>query len=643
MCGITQTIARLRIISFVAGGYLWASSSIAVRAEPRVQPLNQSVIFLRDRDVILSSDVWQVALNLNLSAYEDVLATLKSDWEIISKHQGDSTSLSELRQVETLLESLESKLGQFRQLFPRVEPKRSLLNLGGTVLRTLFGTATLTDLHRLHEAMNVLKDSNAEIAHSLSKQVTYIRDLNTVTNVNNEALVNLSTIVKDNVVQSHAKFQETSRDISWLNETLRHHSLTYIRVRQLEYSLMMAVHQIGELFSSVQYALLGKLPVSLVTPVTLHRILTDVSLNLPENYELVAGVKIQDIHTYYELIKVALVGNAHGAQLVIQIPLKTATQAFSLFKIIVFPTKLSHDSFLKFKLDHSYFGLAVDQRDYILLTGADLQRCATGSITVCPAEIPVYHTQLMTCEGSLYFQSPDSFHLCRKDLLRHYRTPALIHHGSQWAYHFPEHRQVTIRCPQEEGQYSRTVSLVGGGLIHNASACHISTQEVRTIPVLSKTAERDLDAPLLFLPDGVPELPSHEVAKLVEALPPETSELDFVKERLVTPRQAFDVDTLLHVQQRSAHASQESHVLRLALYLTGSVIVTLLLAFACRSHLGNLLGRCGAVKADPSPIAAPRVTPASDAMLELMESGRRTLDTQDPVTFASYALSNAPS
>jgi len=131
-------------------------------------------------------------------------------------------------------------------------------------------------------------------------------------------------------VQSHAKFQETSRDIKWLNETLRHHSVMYLQVRQLEYSLMMAVQQIGELFSSVQYALLGKLPVNLVTPVTLHRILTDVSLNLPDYYELVAGVKIQDIHTYYELIKVALVGNAHGAQLVIHVPLKTATQSFSL-------------------------------------------------------------------------------------------------------------------------------------------------------------------------------------------------------------------------------------------------------------------------------------------------------------------------
>ena len=108
--------------------------------------------------------------------------------------------------------------------------------------------------------------------------------------------------------------------------------------------------------------------------------------------------------------------------------------------------RLSHDSFPQYKLDYPYFELAVDQRDYTLLTEADLQHCAAGSITICPAEAPVYHAQLMTCEGSLYFQSPDSLHLCRKDLLRHYRTPTLIHHGSKWAYHFPDPRQVTIRC-----------------------------------------------------------------------------------------------------------------------------------------------------------------------------------------------------
>jgi len=100
---------------------------------------------------------------------------------------------------------------------------------------------------------------------------------------------------------------------------------------------MLVVQQIGELFSSVQYALLVKLPVTLVTLITLHSILTNISLNLPDNYELVARTKFQDIHLYYELVKVAFVGNAYDVQLVISAPLKTAAQLFTLYKILVFP------------------------------------------------------------------------------------------------------------------------------------------------------------------------------------------------------------------------------------------------------------------------------------------------------------------
>ena len=50
-----------------------------------------------------------------------------------------------------------------------------------------------------------------------------------------------------------------------------------------------------------------------------------------------AGNKFQDVHVYYELVKVALVGNAHGVQLVMSVPLKTAAQLFTIFKILVFP------------------------------------------------------------------------------------------------------------------------------------------------------------------------------------------------------------------------------------------------------------------------------------------------------------------
>ena len=247
--------------------------------------------------------------------------------------------------------------------------------------------------------------------------------------------------------------------------------------------------------------------------------------------------------------------------------------------------RLSHDSFLKYQLEYSYFGLAVDQRDFTLLTEADLQRCTTSSVTICPAEVPLYNSQLLTCEGSLFLQNENSYRLCRKNVLCSHRSPTLLHHGSKWAYHFPDPRQVNIRCPQDHGWSSRTVSLVGSGLIHNASACHIATQELRTLPVLSKTAELPLDTPQRVLPDRSLAEEDRELAKIEAAMSPETSGLDFVKERLVTPRQSFDVDTLLHVHQQSVHAAQDSHWLWLVTIAACSVTVMVLLFFLLRARL----------------------------------------------------------
>jgi len=137
--------------------------------------------------------------------------------------------------------------------------------------------------------------------------------------------------------------------------------------------------------------------------------------------------------------------------LIIRVPLKTAVQSFSLFKIVVFPMRLSHDSFLKYQLEYSYFGLAVDQREFTLLTEADLQRCTTCSVTICPAEVHLYHAQLLTCEGSLFFQSAQSYQLCRKNVLRHYRTPTLLHQGRSGRITFPIYVRSTFDVPRTRG------------------------------------------------------------------------------------------------------------------------------------------------------------------------------------------------
>jgi len=50
-----------------------------------------------------------------------------------------------------------------------------MLYLGGTVLKTLFKTATLSDLDQLHGTINELKTRDADIIHSLANQLNTLK------------------------------------------------------------------------------------------------------------------------------------------------------------------------------------------------------------------------------------------------------------------------------------------------------------------------------------------------------------------------------------------------------------------------------------------------------------------------------------
>jgi hypothetical protein len=88
-----------------------------------------------------------------------------------------------------------------------------------------------------------------------------------------------------------------------LNVTIQNQSELYMLIRQLEFALLQLIQQVDGPITAIQYVLLGKLPITLIDPSTLHCILRTVSLHLPENYELIASNKMENIHLYYELVK----------------------------------------------------------------------------------------------------------------------------------------------------------------------------------------------------------------------------------------------------------------------------------------------------------------------------------------------------
>jgi hypothetical protein len=86
--------------------------------------------------------------------------------------------------------------------------------------------------------------------------------------------------------------------------------------------------QLDELMNAVQHATLGKLPMTLVDPVTSHSILKNISLRLLDGYELVAGTKLEDVHLYYDCIQTAIIGDPYHIKIILSVPLKTVNRHF---------------------------------------------------------------------------------------------------------------------------------------------------------------------------------------------------------------------------------------------------------------------------------------------------------------------------
>ena len=91
---------------------------------------------------------------MNLITYHEVLSTIKS--ELLAVEQGkEFTSTSELKQIELFVQILEDKLNDFYHTLPRPDPRRGLLILGGNIVKTIFGTATVSDIHELHGVLDL--------------------------------------------------------------------------------------------------------------------------------------------------------------------------------------------------------------------------------------------------------------------------------------------------------------------------------------------------------------------------------------------------------------------------------------------------------------------------------------------------------
>jgi len=382
--------------------------------------------------------------------------------------------------------------------------------------------------------------------------------------------------------------------------------------------------------------------VNLINPTTLRSILQNISLHLREGYELIAGTRAENIHLYYNLITVTVLGNVHSVKIVIHVPLKTVDRLFTIYKLFVFPTRISDNKFVKYAIEFPYFGLSVDQHVFIFLTEADLSHCKTNGITVCPANVAIYNSQTLNRESTLFFQSVANQHMCRRSLHLNHQTPTLRRHKTTWLYHLPESSHITLRRYVNTQWITYTETLSGNGIITNATRCSVSTTQMHTLSELHKTSEATLHTLHLYVPEKISIVTDHEKQILVKLSPKLIQQLDGVNSRVMATPRNLDVDKIVHARHVSLQQERQSYWNLIVITTVCSITLIGILCFSLRSHIYRQILPCFPTRKPPYPHTELQVIPAPSTP-NPETSVATNIDLQKNVIFATYSLKKATS
>ena len=128
-----------------------------------------------------------------------------------------------------------------------------------------------------------------------------------------------------------------------------------------------------------------------------------------------------------------------------------------------------------------------------------------------------------------------------------------------WLYYFPSQRQITLHCLGTDNQMPHSLILEGTGLVHGATTCHISLNDIQLLPELHGTTQVKLDFPNFILPDNISIASEHEIQQLKDITPAEIQKLDDICSRVTAPWQTYDLDLLLHVHHTTELQEKGTH------------------------------------------------------------------------------------
>jgi hypothetical protein len=244
-------------------------------------------------------------VDFKLTPYERAIEILRADLAAATELAHPTPLIDEVHHVQTAVNLLDSSLTKLRRILLRADRKRGLVKAGGSFLKILFGTATMADLADLHATFDTLRLKQGEVIHALNHQLMYFKQMGDTVRIDHDAIANWSYILKDFAKKSQENFQKTATRLEWAVKLQE----ATTAVRQLQFALTQLELQVNQLLGAFQTLVKGRIPPRLIAFNNLHDMLKNVSLSLPEGYDLVMGTQYNNMPWYIKHVRAALLAD----------------------------------------------------------------------------------------------------------------------------------------------------------------------------------------------------------------------------------------------------------------------------------------------------------------------------------------------
>ncbi|KAK3088640.1 hypothetical protein FSP39_021771 [Pinctada imbricata] len=375
-----------------------------------LQRINYGVTFHKIADIYLGQEYWAHTFEIPLPRKVHIQERARCNLQepICTKAKSVIMSLNKLK-IQAIA-SVNQTVHEIHQLIPasvlpkqdtffgRSRSRRGLFDFIGKISKSLFGTATSSDINTLKRHMQALNRNNVKIAKAMATQEKHLSSF--ISSVD-ERFQNVMNAVK----QNHNDAVALSKLMSSSFDALSHEVmiLETLAIEQINASAKLDL-TLEHLKTGVHDLVKGKLSPFLLSP---HAIRT--SINQVQNIIDAKFSLFNIIHkdpTYYYSHADFLYTRLHSKlYITLKIPISPFKHPLSLYQIYSFPVPVNststHATQLLNTTDH--FIHTSDNQHFSTLSLKDLSKCSGSGTLYCPFQLALTSSASASCISAIFY------------------------------------------------------------------------------------------------------------------------------------------------------------------------------------------------------------------------------------------------